>query len=118
MIREQLAIKHHARDIDAKTVDYEKHIEGSDSDAQAGFVGARVGELRDHGCFETQHETAAGDAAEHEWAPPETVHDGGAEEIGGDGAGYPATLQDELVAGVETKVFVESWALGKLRLVA
>jgi predicted glycosyl hydrolase (DUF1957 family) len=117
MIREQLRIEHDTRDIDAKTINNKKHIEGGYTDAESGFVGASLGVLRDHGCFDAQANHAAENAKEHERAAPESIHDPRTEEICRYAPSDPPTLENQLVASAETEGFVERWSLDVLVLV-
>ena len=74
MIRKQLAIKHHTRNIHAERVDQQEDVESSDSDCEARFVGAFVGVESYHGGFDAKADAAACDAEDHQGFAAETVH--------------------------------------------
>lgn len=48
MIRKQLRIKHHPRDINTKTIHQQKHIESRDSHRQARLISPLLGVERYH----------------------------------------------------------------------
>jgi hypothetical protein len=100
MIREQLRVKHHARDIHAHAIYREEEIEHGDSSAQRGFICGSLGIRGDDGGFDDQADAAATDAEEHQRFAPNAVHEEGADGVEDDADCDPAALEFELLFAV------------------
>jgi hypothetical protein len=97
MIREKLAVKHDAGDVDAHAIHSQKQVEHGDSGGKSSFVGGFFGVRGDDGGFDDQAGTTPADAEEHEGFAPDFVHAAGAYGVEDDANCDPAALEFELL---------------------